>query len=60
MASAIVFRTGRKTEIFSQAINLLLTGLHIHKGESIARGPRNALRQALGFVFARIDTQGSW
>ena len=27
----------------SQAINFLLTGLHIHTDESKARGPRNAL-----------------
>ena len=52
---------------FSQAINFLLTGLRIFTGESRARGPRNAvpsegsgiIRQALGFVFARIDTQAS-
>ena len=43
---------------FSQATNFLLTGLRIYTGESKARGPRNE-RRALGFVFARIDTQAS-
>ena len=49
---------------FCQAINFLPTGLRIYTGKSKARGPHNvlsgqALRRALGFVFARIDTQAS-
>ena len=40
---SLFLRMQKKTEIFSQAINFLLTGLRIYTGESKARGPRNAL-----------------
>ena len=55
----------KKPEIFSQAINFLLTGLRIYTGEYKARGPRNALPSVGHNVgpwvlySPRIETQAS-